>query len=339
MSRESSTWLNTNTLIGFTLKRGNAWHYRKEDQGDESNHYPGAIPVEDVRRRLFPWEAVEGALTAVHVRDDGTTLMFTDPKRKAIMRSDTGAILGVFKDSYLPHQYDEWLLQTAALLIDDELQIGSAGVLRGGGQAWVQIEVPDTITTPEGVAFRPHLLCATSLDGTLLTVYRRCVTNVVCDNTMAAALGERGNEIRIRHSRYSTLKLGAARDALTLVHTIAEAFEESVAELCDIKVSDGDWEQFLHSLVPLVKDDGRAKTISDAKRAKLDGMWREDPRVSPWTGTAFGVVQAVNTWTHHEQIIRGGNRGERNMDRAITGKIDTIDAGTLATLEAALAAA
>jgi hypothetical protein len=33
-------------LIGFTDKRGHAWHYRPEEQGDEPNHYPGAIPLD-----------------------------------------------------------------------------------------------------------------------------------------------------------------------------------------------------------------------------------------------------------------------------------------------------
>ena len=50
--------LNTNTLIGNTDARGTAWHYRAEHQGEESNHYPGPIPVADVERRLFHWEAV-----------------------------------------------------------------------------------------------------------------------------------------------------------------------------------------------------------------------------------------------------------------------------------------
>lgn len=336
MSRETSLWLNTNTLIGFVAQRGHAWHYRAEEQGEQNNHYAGAIPADDVRRRLFDWDAVEGAITAVHVRDDGTTLIHTDPNRKAVMRSDTGIILGVFKDSYLIHPYTEWLVDTAALLLDDELQIGSAGLLRNGGQAWVQLEVPETITTPEGVKFRPHLLCATSLDGTLSTTYRRCVTNVVCDNTMAAALGERDQELKIRHSRYSTLKLAEARDALAIVHDVGAAFAAQVAELCDIKVSDGDWAQFLESLVPPVADDGRAKTMADAKRKKLDVLWTADERVHPWAGTAYGVVQAVNTYVHHEQTVRNGERAERNMDRAITGKVDQLDRDTLDRLYAIL---
>jgi len=57
MSKESISWLNTNTLIGCTDKRGTAWHWRAQEQGEQSNHYPGAIPVEDVQDRLFGWQA------------------------------------------------------------------------------------------------------------------------------------------------------------------------------------------------------------------------------------------------------------------------------------------
>jgi hypothetical protein len=49
MSKETLQHLNANTLIGFTDKRGHAWHYRAEEQGDEPNHYLGAIPLGDVR--------------------------------------------------------------------------------------------------------------------------------------------------------------------------------------------------------------------------------------------------------------------------------------------------
>jgi hypothetical protein len=69
MSRESITWLNTNTLIGFTEKRGHAWHWRAEEQGDASNHYPGAIPITDVQDRLFYWQA-ESRRLAVEVSAD-----------------------------------------------------------------------------------------------------------------------------------------------------------------------------------------------------------------------------------------------------------------------------
>src|SRR5512132_2160902 len=73
MSKETLRHLNTNTLIGNTDQRGTAWHYRAEEQGEESNHYPGPIPVEDVERRLFHWRA-ESRPVAVEIPADLDTM-------------------------------------------------------------------------------------------------------------------------------------------------------------------------------------------------------------------------------------------------------------------------
>ena len=77
MSRETLHNLNTNTLIGFADKRGTAWHYRAEAQGDESNHYPGAIPVSDVQRRLFSWHAQSRALAVETPAERATSSLVT----------------------------------------------------------------------------------------------------------------------------------------------------------------------------------------------------------------------------------------------------------------------
>jgi len=45
--------------------------------------------------------------------------------------------------------------------------------------------------------------------------------------------------------------------------------------------------------------------MADTKRDSLTTLYRSDPRVSPWAGTAHGVLQAVNTYEHHEGVVRG----------------------------------
>lgn len=343
MSRETMQWLNQNTLIGYTDKRGRAWHYRASDQGAEPNHYPGAIPLDDVRRRLFDFTLVEGEVTATALTPNGV-IVTTDPDRKAIMHSGTGDILGIFKSGYQPHQYEEWLLDSVSTLLDDTLQIGSAGLLNRGGVAWVQVEVPDTITTPEGVTFRPHLLAATSADGSLSTTYKRTVTNTVCDNTMSAALGEKSATVKVRHSRHSNLKLADARAALDIVHTIGDDFARQVAQLANVTVSDGDFARFLDMLAPLAdpktgeQKKGRGLTLATNKRTKLAEMYENDNRVAPWAGTAWGVVQLVNTYEHHAGTVKGMSRADRNMLRAVKGETEKSDADTLATLTNLLAA-
>ena len=80
----------------------------------------------------------------------------------------------------------------------------------------------------------------------------------------------------------------------------------------------------------------RSLTLIDGKRQALHRLYHHDARVSPWTGTAHGVLQAVNTYEHHEGIIRATTRSERNMLRTITGDYTTLDRTTWTTLQAVL---
>lgn len=343
MSKETLTWLNQNTLIGFTAKRGEAWHYRASEQGDESNHYPGAIPADDVRRRLFSWTPVEGDLTSTFVTPDGVTTI-TDPTRKTIIRPDTATILGVFRQGFQVHGYDLWLIKNLEALLDDDVQIGSAVLLKGGAVAAVQVELSDTISTPEGVDFRPFLSSATSLDGSLASTY--CVGSqvIVCDNTLHAAHREGGaSQVKIRHSKNSMGRIGEVRESLGILIAEADDFSASVAELCATVVTDRQWGQFLDAHVSL--DDaktkapkvGRAKTNATNKRDLLGSLYATDPRVAPWKGTAFGVLQAVNTYAHHEGIVRNMTRPERNMLATVEGDWRRLGQDVMSTLDRVLA--
>lgn len=278
MSKETLAWLNQNTLIGFTAQRGHAWHYRASNQGEEPNHYPGAIPVEHIQRRLFHWTAESCAVKVV--RKDGTEVV--DAGRQAIVRSDTGLVMGYFSDGYHGHDYTTWLLNNVANVLDDDLAPGSAGLLDGGAIAWVSVEVPDTFTTPEGVDFRPHLLATTSFNGKIATTYKRTATLTVCDNTLNLALGEDGQQIKVKHTRNSELRLADAREALNIIHASGDAFAAEVKKLCKTHVSDRQWAQFLDAHVKVPQEPGPARTRAERKRGELVKLWTSDGRVSPW---------------------------------------------------------
>jgi len=355
MSNETLTHLNANTLIGNTDARGTAWHYRAELQGEESNHYPGPIPVDDVARRLFAWDAESRSL-AVERPADPLTMTHLDAMgrpavwvtvdgRQAIVRSDRtdGQVMGIFTDSYEPHPYRTWLLDTVASLLDDELSISSAGVLRDGAIAWVEVSVPEAIVTPEGVQFRPNLLATTTFDGSLATTYKRTVTDVVCDNTRAVALAEDGHTLKVRHSRNSSLRLADARAALELVYGTADAFSAQVQALCAQEVSERTFARFLDTWVPREVNgerlSGKALTLANRKHDTLRDLWNVDARVTPWKGTAHGVLQAVNTYEHHLRPVRGATRAERNQLRTVTGDFADVDIAAHAVLTRVLAEA
>ena len=348
MSRETSKHLNTNVLIGFTEKRGNAWHYRADLQdidpvtGHVGNHYRGPIPIDHVERRLFDWDVAEmPSYAGMPGGEDGEALeVIEDPHRKALVHPETGEIFNVVSKKYQPHQYRETLLEMTGRILDDDLSIGSAGLLRGGARAWVSVEIPETVKTKDGVAFRPNLISCTSFDGTLPTTWKRHMTIVVCDNTMDMAMAEKGQEHKIRHTKNS-LKVLNAREALNIVFEDTEAFENKLNALCHKRVTTKQWANFLDVHIPLPEEDGRGKTMAEQKRDQYENLWRNDERVSPWKGTRFGVLQCANTWQHHMSSLKGGEtmRAEKNMVNALNGSTGRDDAQTIADLEKAFALA
>lgn len=359
MSKETSEWLNQNTLIGFTAKRGTAWHYRAADQADTpasvypkadvitvdgnnyaSNHYAGAVPVHDVNRRLFHWDAVQCpmALDVSGILGTEREVWKKSTKRVAWVRSDTMEELGNPSPTWTAHPYSQWLIETTQQITDGELDIASAGLLKGGAQAWVSYEVPDTIATPEGVSFRPQLLATTSFDGSIATTYKRVTTLTVCDNTLAVALGEaKDQQIKVMHSKYSHMKIMDARDALAIIHTSADVMSAEIKAMCEQAVTEAEWSKFLDAYVPVPEDKGRGRTMAENKRDVLTNLWSNDFRAAPWRGTAMGVLQATNTWFHHYQVVRGATRPERNMDNVLSGRTADHDAKVLDLLHGVLA--
>jgi len=348
MSSETERWLNNMTLIGFTDKRGHAWHYRQGQQGDEPNHYPQAIPVADVRRRLFNFDFAEGTVESQYVHPvTGECLLTVDDTRKTIIRprgafgeGDPGAVLYVPKDGFTIHGYDRWLVQHVEDVLDasaDDIGIASAGLLKDGAIAWVQFELPDSREV-EGFAHRPFITAATSVNGDLSSTYLSGTQAVVCDNTLAAATSERGaRTIKVKHSRHSEFKIGDVREHLEVqVQRVGDAFDAEIADLIAQPVTDRTWGTFLNTFAPVPVEKGRSRTLAESRRDTLDRLWRSDERVSPWRGTAFGVLQAVNTYNHHHKAARG-SRVQRNMLNAVTGQFAKDDADALTMLNRVLA--
>lgn len=347
MSREAIEWLNTMTLIGQTDRRGVAWHYREDLQAGMPNHYAGAIPLEDVRGRLFTWNGVMRRVAVevpardfeewTHTDDEGRPMRWAviDDKM-ATDRSDriSGEVFGVVSPDYKLHQYSDWLLSNVTHLLGDDLSISSAGLLKAGAIAWVELSVPENRMAAEGVEFRPNLLATTSMDGTSATIYKRTITDVVCDNTRAVALREKGAQIKVRHSKYSDLRIDTAYEALQLIEEATNDFTKQVSELVDIKVNGPAWEKFLAKLVPFGAKNGGpdsdyVRSLKEKKREDLDFIYRNDPRCAPWQDTAHGVIQAVNTWEHHVRLPQKKSVAE-SKDQVAAWRRDQNSARTVA---------
>lgn len=366
MSRETTEWLNNNVMMGFIGDR-EKWatqqyaSARTDDAGNtvvrpwfgDENYtggYQGPVPVEAVMDRLFCWTAVEGPLYAevpcsVHEADNmdaegRATRKVLLPEHKAIMRSNNDFVMGVFKRGYKIHQYNEWLIDNVANIIDDDVQIDSAGLLMGGGVAWVSVSLPETLSTSAGFAIRPRILSFTSHNGKHSTTYMRSVNAPVCDNSLDVEIkgADRAQRIKIKHSAQSGSRIVDAREALGILYETAEDTTRFFERLTEWEVTDAQFAAIVDALEPLpeveLADGGKVKnqrkiSMASTRRMTIANLYVRDHRAAPWRGSALGVLQAFNTY---DQQVRGGLTGERverQMLGTLAGDVATFDAKVL----------
>lgn len=341
MSNLTHEQLANNVLVGFTEKRGTAWWYRA---GDEDSHYEGAVPLADVMEKIFCFEAIDAPCYSgvpVAFDDEGKVTDWyplKDETRKYIIRSDNHVRLGLAKKGYAPHQPKPWLIDNISNILDDDVQISSAGALDEGRKLWVEVSVPENLVTPDGIEYRPNLYGATSFDSTMKTTFGRNATMIVCDNTFDVAVNEDGQKIAYKHTANSNANVMDAREALNIIFEGSDHFEQFTGDLVNAPFSDSQWEKFLELYVPIDFEHGAKRGVTEgtAKREELDTLYRSDARCKNWAGTEFGVFQTVSTWTHHlRPAKKATNRGDRNLAEGMNGKTAEVEQNTLKLIAAA----
>lgn len=347
MSQETMQWLHENVLVGNCdttirgrLQRRKAWH-ANGSAASIANHFDGPVPREAV---VDLFSKVCPVSRPMFWQDKDGTFHPSTCDRQVVVNLKTGDDFGVFSDGAVHQDFEKALLEPVEQILSDNLGIGSAGLLKKGAIAWVQLETPNDIETPEGVRFYPHLLATTSLNGEIANIFKKCRTDVVCDNTRAAALREASPEYRFKHTANSVMRIRDAQVALQIIEDTVESAKEEITELCQWEVTDRQFQEFLKKLVP---DPDQSKltergfkgsqTRADAKRDAIWTLYQTDPRVTPWRKTAFGALQATNTYMLHEQNIRKVGSGldgrtARNMEATLTGKFDLADLNALSIL-------
>jgi hypothetical protein len=105
-----------------------------------------------------------------------------------------------------------------------------------------------------------------------------------------------------------------------------------------MKVTDNQFTNFVDRHVP-INDEESQQAISRATNTRFEfqQLWQNDMRVAPWRGTAFGVLQAVNTHRQHMRPTRGDTLVvERTMVDSLTGKTEVHDKKATALLQSIL---
>lgn len=240
-----------------------------------------------------------------------------------LFRSDTKAPLGIVSPSYKTVQPKEVLEFFRDLVAEAGFKLDTAGCLFGGRKFWALAKVDDALISGWDKV-GGYLLLSTSADGSAATDCRETTVRVVCQNTLSAALGEKGTK-RAKVSHRSVFDADAVKAQMGLSRDNFQAFIEAANELSRIRVSGARALDFVQCLLRGVDKDGKLKServaVGETRILELFQGAGKGAVMPGSLGTAWGLVNAVTEYVDHEARAKSADHRFQN---AMFGKGDEL---------------
>jgi len=264
---------------------------------------------------------------------------------RVIIRSDTGAALGVASTRYQPVQIrDQW--RGLNPLIDAGLaSIETLGSIEGGKRTWGLVklnasEIPEWAALEEEVGrLQPYALAMDDKTGKGSALLAPTNVRVVCRNTLEAGIGGLTHCVKVRHVGDTTAKMEQAAEELW--GGIVETFKNLSSRyriLNAVTLNDSEYSSLVQDRIAIVPDDpskfstparfAGAVGRANAKRQAVYDLWF-DGVAHKGNRTAWEALNGVVEALDH-------NRAEAFRKPKNGGKVASMLTGTEAQIKASV---
>ena len=290
-------------------------HNLATTNGRTAMMYTGEVPWHKLGTRLENPATAREAITAAGLdyRADLKDMQTGDgspvPKRKAVVRSDTGDVLGVVGNSYVPVQNYQAFGFLDAIVADGGLRYHTAGALGKGERIWMLAKLPNHIQV-KGTddLVEKFLLLSNTHDGTAALRVFFTPIRVVCQNTLNFALNQgRSQGISIFHRGDLATKIQEAQRVLGLAERFYDDAEAKIEILANHYPTP---EQLLEYFLSLYPDpegarNTRARNVRETlTRIFETGIGLDMPGIQ---GTSWAAFNAVTEFVDHHRPTRATN--------------------------------
>ncbi|MBN9407511.1 MAG: DUF932 domain-containing protein [Burkholderiales bacterium] len=230
------------------------------------------------------------------------------PQQKVLYRSDTKAPLSVVSNRFS-------VVQPAAVLefFRDLTEIGgyeleTAGVLKEGRKLWALARTGQSATLKGKDDVHGYLLLATACDGTLATTAQFTSVRVVCNNTLAIALGQGQGAVKVPHR--SQFDAEAVKRQLGIATSSWSGFMARMNALAARKVTDEQAEAFFKRVLTYTTLDPASHLVMSVNERALKtvqelyGGAGKGSTLPSAAGTAWGLLNGVTEFVDHHRRAR-----------------------------------
>lgn len=203
----------------------------------------------------------------------------------------------------------------------------TAGALGRGEKVWILAKLPDDIIVKGVDIVEKNLTLVNTHDGSSPLQMFFSPVRVVCQNTLSAALGQKTNEVRIRHTGNILRKVDVARESLKLAVNYYNDFEQIIDRLASYNMNVEQAEGFFNGILfgEDEADDERTKLMSQRDKMLTlfeRGMGNDMQKIRH---TAWAALNSVTEFIDH-------HRAYKKQDQQPTKRLSEIWFGSGADL-------
>lgn len=304
----------------------------------QSMAYVGATPWHRLGNQLAPnqplevwagaanmdWQIEEAEVRFV-AGSGGLGSIHAFPEQKVLYRSDTKTPLSVVSSRYQVVQPREILEFYRDLTEVGGFELETAGVLKDGKKLFALARTGQSVSLKGRDEVNGYLLLATACDGTLATTAQFTSVRVVCNNTLAIALGDSTGAVKVPHR--SQFDADAVKRQLGIAISSWDAFMVRMKALSECKVKPETAEAYFKRVltyptstasgVPTAAPNDRAiKAVHELFAGRGKGAV-----LASASGTAWGLVNAVTEYVDHHRRARSD---DHRKDAALFGAGATL---------------
>ena len=229
---------------------------------------------------------------------------------KAVVRQDTGAVLGVVGPTWRPLQNKDAFAFFDSFISSGQVTIETAGSLRNNKTIWVLAKIAGL--TAEAVKNDPierYVLLSHAHDGTMAIRTGFTDVRVVCNNTLSASFNSKASKlIRIRHNSRIEQNLETVKQCMDLATSEFTANIELLKKLTNKGINHEDVKKFVRAvwfdttILEGVEASARAinnynDRVRDMVRLMETGRGHDLAGVK---GTMYGLYNAATEYLTHE---------------------------------------
>lgn len=262
------------------------------------------------------------------------------PNYFSTVRTDNDAVLGVVGKDYQIVQNRDAFSFFDSIVGGDGILYETAGALGKGERIFITAKLPDYIRVGNDDLIEKYIFLTTSHGGSGSITAAFTPIRIVCNNTLNAAMNNKTNTVRIRHTSNARQRLEQAHKVMGISDMLSAQMESIFNHWTKTRITDSEVKKLIqYALVPNKEalkaiEEGREEELSACFTNMVDSAFEyamsdQTQLMETTKGTVFGAYNAVTGYFQNVRYYKDGEAKLTSLLMGGTGQIRTQSAFNL----------